>query len=425
MSDKEPMNAPAPRLTLVRRNLWLSSLLLQIFIASVVTFVATIYRRFDPRIILHFFLMVIAGRVLAEVWNRNSWPRELKEVVSVDERGIWVNRSLILPANRIRSGFVVPRSSERTVVQLRSNWYSPAVEILVENEDAGREVLRRLNLDASQKFVSFILPSPIYAYEGLRWLLRIIGLILFTATINFILFMSLLWIESIKLFIAWAIEYFLLIQLTRVQLSIGTDGVRLRYLIKERLLRYRDIKSITMFKLKAWWIPDWAGVQIELESGESIRLPVATKGKSGAARVGLVVNRLQEAFADNQTRKPACSEIRLVRGERSLQAWVRELRRTGAGAAANHRIAPLPNERLLEVVEDPQADPVNRANAAIALGANTETDEFRQRLRVAAQATAAPRLRVALERAANVDDEAALVEALAAVESEAQKNKRE
>jgi hypothetical protein len=46
-------------------------------------------------------------------------------------------------------------------------------------------------------------------------------------------------------------------------------------------------------------------------------------------------------------------------------------------------------------------------------------------LRVTAQATAAPRLRVALERAANVDAEAALAQALAEVEAEAQQSKRE
>lgn len=414
----------ALKLTLVRRNLWLLSVLLQMFIASVIRFVVVIYTRFDFSIIFNFFLMVFMGRALVRVWTQNFWPRDSKEVVDVDERGIWVNARLILPANRINSGFVVPRSEERIVVQLGRNWYSPAVEIRVENEDAGREVLRRLNLDSSQKFVSFILPSPIYAYEGLRWCLNIAGLALITATINFILFMSLLWIVSIKLFIAWAIGYFLLIQLTRVQLSIGTDGLRLRYLHKARLLRYRDIKSIATFKLKARWIPDWAGVQIELESGESIRLPVAAKGNSGAARLGLVFNRLQEAFADHKQGKPVVSpEARLVRGERSLEAWVRDLRRAGAGAAANHRIAPIPIETLLEVAEDPQADPIMRANAAIALGANTENGEFRNRLRIAAQATAAPRLRIALEQAATVDDEAALTEALAEVEAEAHKEK--
>jgi hypothetical protein len=67
------------------------------------------------------------------------------------------------------------------------------------------------------------------------------------------------------------------------------------------------------------------------------------------------------------------------------------------------------------VAEDPTADPAARAGAAIVLR-NTITDEDRARLRVAAETSVSPKLRVALEAAASADDEEELVEALAAFE---------
>ncbi len=74
--------------------------------------------------------------------------------------------------------------------------------------------------------------------------------------------------------------------------------------------------------------------------------------------------------------------------------------------------APTP-EALLRVVEDASAKPVERVAAAIALAA--AGDAARVRIRVVAEATAAPRLRVALEAVAREDE---VADALEALESE-------
>jgi hypothetical protein len=67
------------------------------------------------------------------------------------------------------------------------------------------------------------------------------------------------------------------------------------------------------------------------------------------------------------------------------------------------RQAAVTIEQLWGVVEDATANASMRAAAAIALGRRGD-DKTKKRLRVAAQATAAPQLRVALEHAADGED---------------------
>jgi hypothetical protein len=97
----------------------------------------------------------------------------------------------------------------------------------------------------------------------------------------------------------------------------------------------------------------------------------------------------------------------LVRGGKSLLEWVRDLKRIGAGVV-DHRTPAVPIDVLLRVVEDSAADAADRASAALAAISHASPDAKR-RVRVAAEATASPHLRVALTRiaedASNSDDD--------------------
>jgi hypothetical protein len=106
----------------------------------------------------------------------------------------------------------------------------------------------------------------------------------------------------------------------------------------------------------------------------------------------------------------------LDRRERPVGDWITTLRSIGTGANAAHRIAPVAPERLWRIVEDPSARAVARAAAAVALGARID-DEGRARLKAAADATAAPKLRIALFAAADSAEEAELEEALRDLEA--------
>lgn len=408
-------------LALVRRNPWFLGLAALPLLTAIAFLVVGIYSAQWLFLMLIPHSLILAGALGAMLWIRNPRPREIEGAVSVSEEGVHINKMLALPREQIKAGFVVPRPDKRPIVRIEKKGLPPATEIRVENEDEGREVLRRLGLDATQTIASFVLPSRLFVDDKFQkqYLAIFSGAIVLSAVVPWFIPLH-VGITPIFIMLA-SMSFAATALLTRTHLRIGADGIVIKWFRTERFIPHDEIASIESYEETRFQRRRWAGVRVHLQSGEIITLPIASAGDVGGPRVRLVKHRLEQAHADHQRGVRASAEARLMRGERPMLAWVRELRRAGAGAAANHRIAPMPTDRLLELVEDPHADPVMRANAAVALGANTESREIQTRLRVAARATAAPRLRVALEKAVDVDDEAALAEALAEVEGEAKK----
>jgi hypothetical protein len=80
------------------------------------------------------------------------------------------------------------------------------------------------------------------------------------------------------------------------------------------------------------------------------------------------------------------------------------------------RSAPVLRAQLWACLNDPDASPDERAAAAVALASGDEGRCEGERIRVAAQGIASPRLRVVLEAAADGRDDDALADALARVE---------
>ena len=107
----------------------------------------------------------------------------------------------------------------------------------------------------------------------------------------------------------------------------------------------------------------------------------------------------------------------LHRGGRGLRGWIAELRALGMGVNAAHRTAPVPADRFWRIVESPGTPPTIRAAAAVALGPRLDARD-RDRLRLAASTTVAPRLRLALEAAAGSARDVELEALLAEVEQE-------
>jgi hypothetical protein len=108
--------------------------------------------------------------------------------------------------------------------------------------------------------------------------------------------------------------------------------------------------------------------------------------------------------APKSTRAPALS-----RGGRKTLDWVRALRELGAGS--DYRAARMPKDALWATLEDPAATVEARAAAAVALSHDLDSRE-RERLRVAADGCAEPRVRVAASLAAEDAEEEALADAL-------------
>jgi hypothetical protein len=93
------------------------------------------------------------------------------------------------------------------------------------------------------------------------------------------------------------------------------------------------------------------------------------------------------------------------------------LRAIGTGANADHRTAPISRDQLWQIVEHAGSRPSARAGAAIALAEGLD-DAGRVRLQKAAGATASPKIRVAIEKAATSPSDEELREALAELEQE-------
>src|SRR5262249_28225525 len=145
------------------------------------------------------------------------------------------------------------------------------------------------------------------------------------------------------------------------------------------------------------------GIKLTLRSGEEVQIPVTTRSW-GDNELALIEERIREAREAYRTGGAEADAALLKRGDREVSAWVSMLRTIGAGANADMRTAPVPRERLFRIVEDPASPAIDRAAAAVALGADLDEDG-RRRLADAAHATAAPKLRVAIEKAADRSDE--------------------
>jgi hypothetical protein len=158
-----------------------------------------------------------------------------------------------------------------------------------------------------------------------------------------------------------------------------------------------------------------------MKSGRTIELrtqrqPLARKASSETRDALLVRIRAGIAALEGGRTEDVSSLV--ARGGRPLDEWMRALTALSS-EGGGYRATALPAERLWRVVEDPAADPTARAGAAAALRATLD-DEGRTRLRVIAESSVHPRVRVALDAvaASSSDHDERLEEALDACEDD-------
>ena len=186
-------------------------------------------------------------------------------------------------------------------------------------------------------------------------------------------------------------------------ITVGPDGVLVASLVRRR---FYPLAALASVRETAW------GVQLTLKSGREVEIRTEHKesretSQRRAAIAACIERRLAELAPNEQ---PAPTTL-LARGGRDVTEWLRALHALRNGEAGAYRSAAIPEEELWRTVEDPTSDPTARAGAAVALRESLDEDG-RVRLRVAAAASASPRLRVALEKVASPIDEAELAGAL-------------
>lgn len=208
-------------------------------------------------------------------------------------------------------------------------------------------------------------------------------------------------------------------------LRVGRDGVASRRVVGgARFVSFGDVASVACTKAKIV-ATTHEGKTIDLEATLGVAVPA--REREG------VTSRIDAALRGYRERRGEVAAVAplVARGGEAPGEWLARLARLARGDGRAYRTGPLPAEHLLRVVEDVAAPATARAGAAVVL-ARLRDREAMTRVRVAAQGSASPRLRVALERVAaagdapgDADAEGALEAAIAEVEMEAPGGERQ
>jgi hypothetical protein len=137
---------------------------------------------------------------------------------------------------------------------------------------------------------------------------------------------------------------------------------------------------------------------------------VATLHVGKRVQIEAIASRVRAALTAYRTGGGGAASA-LERASAPVGSWLESLRQL-ARKGNDYRTASLDTDRLAELVADPKAAPDVRVGAAVVL-AERGDENARTRVRVAADAVASPRLRIALESvAAGATDEEAVAVAL-------------
>ncbi len=203
--------------------------------------------------------------------------------------------------------------------------------------------------------------------------------------------------------------------------SVGADGV----LVGKRFVPYSKITTVDhalrpktisrpvygdTYEDETWY--EWT-LSLWTDDGEiklMHRLYPTEEVEPQGGELAYSLDMGLEAWQSNQRGEPP--ELEVARGSRTGSQWFEALRGIGAGGNAAYRSATVRPTRLTQLLDDPWGKPSIRAAAAVALAASGDT-EAADKLRIAAELMANPRLRVALESIAEGMADGAIAEVLA------------
>lgn len=200
-----------------------------------------------------------------------------------------------------------------------------------------------------------------------------------------------------------------LAQAFSVEIRAGADGVLFRWFGWTKFLAYRDIRTCAAFHEdvavgRTTTDGDDATIlHLRLKNGRSVEVRSGGLGlREGRFEQGAqLVRQIREGIAAAQRDTTDEAANQLARGEKPATAWLDELARRAR--RHGYRDTALDRDELLRVVESSVAAPTARVGAAAILRKSGLRDEERARVRVAAEASVAPHVHIALEAAADAD----------------------
>jgi hypothetical protein len=350
---------------------------------------------------------------LLYVVARNPAPHEMLARVYACGAGLLMPGRFV-PVERIRGGWIEPRANAAPVLHVHVEGGSD-VAVVVRDVDRGRALLAALGVDASRVAATFwTLARPI---GEPRTFARVGALVGIALTLGMLAGRDSPAASALAV-VALLIALLGLVVPTRV--SIGADGVHLRWLGTTRFIAWSTVFAVEPFD---------GGVVLALEGGRWLTLRTPREHDRHDPESLAMVERLCAAWRANlQARaEPLPTDVVRRTGDRGTRTreWVRAMRAL-TQERPGYRTSTVPPEGLWRIVESPHADSDARTGAAIALASSLD-DVGRKRLREAAASCAEPRLRVALTTAsmptgAASDDE--LAAALDAIDGEVEDSRR-
>ena len=354
-------------------------------------------------------VMLALGGILLRVGlapgRKETRLRTKTQAVRITEVAVETDDAAV-PLASIAQAYVQPHGDRRSTVRLVDRSGHPLFEAAVDTEREGDDFLRALGRDVQHHRATWKVISPLVA-TGPRRALMFFGTLLSSIAFGF----ALAALGATSVFIAvsatlaFLVSWSLAIRTSHI--DVGADGLLLRYLWTRRFVPWSQVASVDHAASD--------GVRVEVKGQRPLRLEDPTTQSTRTAETRALLHaslraRIVDAWQLHRIRtgETAVHE-QLDRGERAVGEWRKSLVSLRS-ADGGYRQTATRDEDLWRVVEDVTAPEQARAAAALALRG---AEDAPARLRVAAEAVASPRLRVALETAADREaEDAALDEAL-------------
>ncbi|MBK7396425.1 MAG: hypothetical protein IPJ34_09030 [Myxococcales bacterium] len=332
------------------------------------------------------------------------------ELVVADDALSLAGEPLVRRAE-IRAAHVLPEPTGATVRLARGAIAGP-IDLAVGSVEQGRALVQALGLDASKTSTAVAIYARTTEELAERRRKGVIATLSLLASVAALFPLIKLGYSLGALIagLAVAASYatILAMRFKSARAEVGADGVVLSWLGRRQFVPIREIERAEVVEGKATL------VRIHRIGAPPLDVVAAVRNAPtlGERPAQLLAERIEEAVQARGLGGAAVAvddpEGVLVRGARPIAEWIAELR--GLRDRVPTFRAPGLFDRLWDVLEDVRATPTQRAAAAVALTPHLD-EEGKTRLQVAAQAAVAPKLRIALEAAAEQDD-ARLAEAL-------------
>jgi len=348
---------------------------------------------------------------LVQLWNR--WWLARRGQLRADERGLSLDDTLIVARDSIRHGHLLRQSG---AIYVRLGRAMRLVDVEVADDAEGEALLIAMRLDPARSvgqypmnhgtYRSAWIRAGVFAVFSVGSLALMVPFAVRGHSIAALVLLFAVWGAGI---LAWAVNNF-------VRVAVGADGVRFRRLLgRARFLPFSKLESAAIER---------TDVFLRLRDGTRIEMHCPPTKKTGWWLPHVLQDRANEGqmFVDRVNAQIArhdghSADLRvLARAGRETREWLREVA-LASDEHASFRDPAVPADTLWRVVEDTAAASTARAGAALALRRQLD-DEGRTRLRVLADACAAPPLRVALQVAASTAEADALEEAFERVQDE-------